>query len=417
MLSITALKNASDYAAKFREAFPFKYVAINDFLDADLCERLRADFPSFDKRFALNEMGEVAGKAVRMDVRDISPAYREIDAWIQTPDFLHYISHITGIPDLLYDPDYVGGGTHENRDGQCLDAHVDFNYHPRTHWHRRLNLIIYLNPEWDADWGGCLDLHSNPWDPSHDRILAIPPQENLCVIFETNEHSWHGFEEIRLPKGRENLSRKSFAIYLYTRERPLAEVAPSHGTVYVPKGAPGWNAGRVLSEPDVRDLTRSFARMRSQIHLLYDREKNLGSQIDGCRNAIEELRKAQRLPIQGYATQAGPPRGLWPDGWASGELAVEFIPTRKVKTMKLVLMATPQMVKEQCLQIEVSGRSYIKTLMPEQATAIELPLGLNPGESVLMQIRAECTFVPAESGGSNDQRELAYRIVSVILGH
>ena len=38
---------------------------------ADVCRRLVDEFPSFEERFALNEMGEVGGKAVRMDVRDI----------------------------------------------------------------------------------------------------------------------------------------------------------------------------------------------------------------------------------------------------------------------------------------------------------------------------------------------------------
>jgi hypothetical protein len=42
-----------------------------------LCERVLADFPRFEDRHALDEMGEVGGKAVRVDVRDISDAYRE----------------------------------------------------------------------------------------------------------------------------------------------------------------------------------------------------------------------------------------------------------------------------------------------------------------------------------------------------
>jgi Rps23 Pro-64 3,4-dihydroxylase Tpa1-like proline 4-hydroxylase len=79
-----------------------------------------------------------------------------------------------------------------------------------------LNLLIYLNPQWQADWGGNLELHSNPRQPEENKIKSFVPIFNRCLIFETNEYSWHGFSQINLPENQRHLSRKSLSIYLYS---------------------------------------------------------------------------------------------------------------------------------------------------------------------------------------------------------
>ncbi|NNL94173.1 MAG: 2OG-Fe(II) oxygenase, partial [Xanthomonadales bacterium] len=206
--------SAQQLAAQFAAARPFKHIVIDDFLDSDYCQKLIREFPEFDEQLAINEDGVVGAKAVREQIRDISPAYEQLDRLSSSEDFRELIGTITGIEALNHDPHYFGGGTHENREGQGLDAHVDFNYHPITREHRRLNLIVYLNPEWRDEWGGALQLHRDPYlPPSQDDIKVVTPLANRCVIFETNEYSWHGFKRIQLPDDRKGLSRKSFALY------------------------------------------------------------------------------------------------------------------------------------------------------------------------------------------------------------
>ena len=201
--------------------------------------------------------------------------------------FLGLLGEITGIPRLLYDPNYVGGGTHENLDGQDLDPHVDFNFHPRSNLHRRLNLLLFLNNEWEPDWGGLLEFHRNPrLAPEENSIKALVPIENRCVLFETTEHSWHGFRRIQLPAAKRQLSRRSIAVYFYTRERPPEETAATHSTVYVQRPLPAHiQSGHTLSQRDLDEVRTLINRRDKQIEYLYERESLLSSVIAGIERS------------------------------------------------------------------------------------------------------------------------------------
>jgi hypothetical protein len=265
---------------------------LDEFLNPDFCRALLDEFPAFEPRHALNEYGEAGLKAVVPNLAQIGPAYAQLDRLLASAEFLGLIGDLTGIPGLLYDPDYIGGGTHENLPGQGLDAHVDFNYHPKTGAHRRLNLLLYLNPEWKESWGGALELHRNPWlAPEQDRVKTVLPLANRCVIFETSERSWHGFRNIEMPEGR-SISRKSVAVYFYTKDRPATETAPGHATVYVhPKLPEKIQSGYTLQPGDVEMIRSLIDRRDHHMRFLYEREKEFSEnieQLSGTMKAISD---------------------------------------------------------------------------------------------------------------------------------
>jgi len=277
MIAPGILARSDALRESYQSAKPFRHLCLDGFLAPDMAERLRAEFPAFDPARARNEMGEVGGKAVNTDLRSIGPAYREFYDYMRSPPFLDAMSHLLGIPDLLFDPAMYGGGTHENLDGQELDPHIDFNYDPVRKWHRRLNLLIYLNQEWELAWGGGIELHSDPRDWEHDQVKTFNCVFNRGVIFETNEHSWHGFPRIRLPEGKRPLSRKCNSVYLYTRSRPAGEIAPPHGTFYVQRPLPAQIVpGHVLSVEDTAEIERLLKARDGWIKQYQRRELELG---------------------------------------------------------------------------------------------------------------------------------------------
>ena len=297
----TLFEQRAALQASFAAALPFRHLVMDEFLDPAYCQELIQQFPAFDPKQALNEFGETGRKAVFQQLPQLGPAYQRLDRMLRSREFLAFLGEITGIPKLLYDPDYVGGGTHENLEGQELDPHVDFNYHPRTKLHRRLNLILFLNPEWEPQWGGALELHRNPWlPPGENEIKAIVPAANRCVLFETSECSWHGFSRIRLPPEKQQLSRRSIAVYFYTRARPPAETAPDHSTVYVQRPLPAHiKAGHSLSEDDMREIADLLARRDQQLRFLYQRELKFSALLDSIiRSPVYRLAAAVTWPAR-----------------------------------------------------------------------------------------------------------------------
>jgi hypothetical protein len=275
-------EGAGDLRERFAAAQPFRHLVIDDLLDPALFRPLVEQFPAFDAKNALNEYGETGGKAVRADLPSLGEGYARFDALMRDRDFLVWLSDVTSIPKLLYDPDYLGGGTHENVSGQDLDPHVDFNYHTNGRWHRRLNLILFLNERWEEAWGGCLQLHRNPWLPSsEDVIKTVIPRANRAVIFETTEDSWHGFRRIALPESEIGLTRRSIAVYFYTAERPIEQTVPGHGTYYVPRPFPeDIVPGRALEAAQAEELRELFKRRDQEIRYLRESERELREQLE-----------------------------------------------------------------------------------------------------------------------------------------
>jgi hypothetical protein len=280
MIDAAVVRDAARIRESFQQAKPFRHVMIEGFLERDAADALLRDFPRFDERKAINEHGDVGRKAVVEHVTAVSRFYAKFYDYINSKPFLAAMSELTGIPDLIADTTLFGGGTHENLDGQGLDVHVDFNVDERRMLHRRVNLLIYLNHEWDAAWGGAIELHSNPWYPEADEVKSFLPLFNHGLIFETNEYSWHGCRRIALPPERKDLSRKSFSIYLYTRDRPADEIVAPHTTFYVPQPIPDTvTAGATLSERDAQEIRIAMQSrdglIRMYQKLLVDKEQRL----------------------------------------------------------------------------------------------------------------------------------------------
>jgi Rps23 Pro-64 3,4-dihydroxylase Tpa1-like proline 4-hydroxylase len=222
-------------AARYAGANPFPHIVIDDFLHPDVLARAVREFPppeaisGWRRPDDRDEKGRVAAilKLGYSNELEFGPTLRRLVHELHSAPFLRYVGALTGIEHLIPDPHMIGAGLHQYLPGAVLRVHADFNRLPGTLLDRRLNLLVYLNPDWDQAWRGELEL----WDAGMERCdVRVAPIANRCVIFSTTSNSYHGMPDpLACPAG---VTRRSLALYYYSNGRPAHELQPDHSTLW-----------------------------------------------------------------------------------------------------------------------------------------------------------------------------------------
>ncbi len=215
--------------AKVRSSTPFPNFCLDNFLCDDFARQVMACYPDFASASKLGRSFEAVNERGKVQITDASqfaPPVAKLNEVLAAPDFLELLSYVMDIPNLLADPELVGGGMHQTGPRGHLDVHVDFNYIKQRDLHRRLNILIYLNDGWQPEWGGEVELWDKDVKVRHHAYLPI---FNRCVVFETNEISFHGVTAVTCPP---DTARRSFAAYYYTAEAPAHWRGEFHSTIF-----------------------------------------------------------------------------------------------------------------------------------------------------------------------------------------
>jgi hypothetical protein len=214
---------------EYINAAPFPHIVLDNLFDLDTLKNISAEFPKMKEK--------MQGKAINTTLNKLSfrqpeklelfePLTKEFCQALNGLEFCKFLENLTGIENIKSDPYFEGGGPHEIKKGGFLKMHVDFNIHPITNQDRRINVLIYLNDNWEEEYNGKLDF----WDTEMgDLKKSILPIINRVVIFNTTKNSWHGHPDpLACP---ETMSRKSIAFYYYTDPTP-GQIRKRHSTIY-----------------------------------------------------------------------------------------------------------------------------------------------------------------------------------------
>lgn len=217
-IDYTRLRDANELANRYAAAAPFPHIV----LDGRLPEKLLYAVSAEINESTVEPEGDFYGSFKKRRISDVlkmPPHTRRLIEDLNSAPFLEFLETLTGIEGLIPDPYLEGGGIHQIGPGGFLKVHTDFNWHRRLGLHRRINLLIYLNENWEDEWNGQLEL----WDEAVEKCEArISPTFNRMVVFSTTDRSYHGHPD---PLGcPEHVRRNSVAMYYYSASRPEDEV-------------------------------------------------------------------------------------------------------------------------------------------------------------------------------------------------
>ena len=208
-------KTVDQQAVAYQAAEPYPYGQFESFLEDWAAPKAMEAFPKIKDEGWIHyvHVNEKKHGLNKMDL--IPPFLRELIRQLNTDEFVAQLSRLTGIEGLKADPSLEGGGLHQSQRGGYLNIHADFTVHPhKRNWRRRVNLLVYLNEDWQPEYRGELELWTRDMKACAKKIL---PTFNRCVIFNTDQDSYHGLPDpIQCPEG---MTRKSIALYYFTEEK------------------------------------------------------------------------------------------------------------------------------------------------------------------------------------------------------
>jgi Rps23 Pro-64 3,4-dihydroxylase Tpa1-like proline 4-hydroxylase len=220
-------KLANEYHPKYISADPFPHAVIDDFLPEETLNTVLDEFPGSKQIDWIDFDGDVQKKLGSKTEEQMGPFTRFLMYQLNSATFIKFLEKLTGIEGLIPDPHFWGGGLHQIKSKGFLKVHSDFNFHPVLKVDRRINLLIYLNKDWDESYGGELQF----WDRDVSKCeKKIMPLFNRCVLFNTTDFSFHGHPEpLTCPPDR---TRKSLALYYYSNGRPEEEISRTSQTMW-----------------------------------------------------------------------------------------------------------------------------------------------------------------------------------------
>ncbi|MEO0045813.1 MAG: hypothetical protein RL705_1004 [Bacteroidota bacterium] len=197
------------------------YLFVDDLLPEAIALNIAEVFPQSDQMVLKKSLRENKYVAAQMNLYD--SLLEEIIFAFQDPRIVNLIGEICGIQNPIPDENLYAGGISMMGKNQFLNPHLDNSHDKDRNLWRVLNLLYYVTPNWQEEYGGNLELWPNGLSQEQ---ITIHSKFNRLAIMETHNNSLHSVSPIVFEGYRRCVSNYYFA------DSPLLESDKFHVTSF-----------------------------------------------------------------------------------------------------------------------------------------------------------------------------------------
>ena len=196
---------------------------VDDLLDPAIALSIYEAFPPKESMRVKKSLREY--KYIAAQMNQYHPLLEEIVFAFQDPRVVSLISEIVKCSTLLPDEHLYAGGISLMGQGNFLNPHLDNSHDKDKQNYRAFNLLYYVTPDWQEEFGGNLEL----WDDGPTgKQRTIVSRFNRLAVMVTHRDSWHSVSPIRVDQTRCCVSNYYFSS-TPMEEEPYAHVTSFRG--------------------------------------------------------------------------------------------------------------------------------------------------------------------------------------------
>lgn len=194
---------------------------VDDLLPASLASSIASVFPPASAMHFKSTLRE--RKYISSQMNQYHPLLEDTLFAFHDTKIVSLMEQITGHTPLHADPMLYAGGISSMEQGCFLNPHLDNSHNKdRTLW-RSLNLLYYISPDWQENFGGHLEL----WPGGMQKPQTVVESRfNRLVVMQTHHHSLHSVSPVV-----GNAARHCISNY-YFSEHPMRADQPFHITAF-----------------------------------------------------------------------------------------------------------------------------------------------------------------------------------------